>query len=175
MSRELFPVLSSEGPAADRAEKMMVYGRFVGAWAGRVVRHLPDGKTVEDSCEIHFGWVLEGRAVQDVWIVPARGNRSGGVRPGEYNLYGTTLRVFDPKNDVWHITWINPITPTHCRMTGRQIGDEIVQEYITDEGMRCQWVFTDIAPDSFHWIGRGTIDGGKTWKVQTEFFVRRTA
>ncbi|HUL54256.1 MAG TPA: hypothetical protein VLT83_12680 [Opitutaceae bacterium] len=169
----MISALHAEGPAGDRAAQMMLYGRFVGSWEGRVVRHARDGTSTEEGCEIHFGWVLEGRAVQDVWIVPPREKRKGEVGSTGYNLYGTTLRVYDPKNDVWHITWVNPITQAFDRMTGREIGDEIVQEYITAEGMRCQWVFTDITPDSFHWIGRGTTDGGKTWFVQTEFFARR--
>jgi hypothetical protein len=41
--------------------------------------------------EIHFGWVLEGRAVQDIWIRPKR--------PVPSTMYGTTLRVFDLAGD----------------------------------------------------------------------------
>jgi hypothetical protein len=26
--------------------------------------------------EAHFGWALEGRAVQDVWMMPRRANRT---------------------------------------------------------------------------------------------------
>src|SRR2546425_5180290 len=49
---------------------------------------------------------LEGRAVQDVWIVPSRSARQapGVSAPGI--LYGTTLRVYDPRSDLWHIIWI---------------------------------------------------------------------
>ena len=169
----MLTVLHCDKPADDRAEKMMLYGRFIGSWEGRVARHSPGGERTEESCEVHFGWVLEGRAIQDVWIVPSREKRKEIAESAGYNLYGTTLRVYDPKNDVWHITWSNPVTQAFNRMTGRQVGNEIIQEYITDEGMRCQWVFTDISADSFHWIGRGTKDGGKTWIVETEFFVRR--
>jgi len=165
--------LHTDGPAADRAEKLMLYGRFIGSWEGRVIQHARDGSSTEQSCEIHFGWVLEGRAVQDVWIVPSRQDREDPTKLGGYNLYGTTLRIYDPKNDVWHVSWFNPVAQTYNRMTGRQIGQEIVQEYITEDGMRCQWLFTDITENSFHWIGRGTKDGGKTWFVQTEFFARR--
>src|SRR4051812_8763384 len=43
--------------------------------------------------EAHFAWVLEGRAVQDVWIMPRRGQRSG---PRPLDTYGTTLRLWDP-------------------------------------------------------------------------------
>lgn len=169
----MMTALHSDGPAADRAEKMMLYGRFVGSWEGRVIRYTQNGGSSEQTCEIHFDWVLEGRAVQDVWIVPSRQNRADPAELTGYNLYGTTLRIYDPKNDVWHISWFNPIAQTYNRMTGREIGDEIVQEHIAEDGVRCQWIFTEITMDSFHWIGRGTRDGGRTWFVQTEFFVHR--
>jgi len=70
--------LASEGPAPDRAAQMMLYGQFVGSWEGTVVVHLPDGARRESTCEVHFGWALEGRAIQDVWIAPALRGRSMG-------------------------------------------------------------------------------------------------
>ncbi|TIP58310.1 MAG: hypothetical protein E5X55_37140, partial [Mesorhizobium sp.] len=63
--------LHSDGPAADLAEKLNLYGRFVGAWTFDATRHLEDGQVLTGRGEVHFGWVLEGRAIQDVWILPA--------------------------------------------------------------------------------------------------------
>ncbi len=53
------------------------------------------------SGEWHFGWALEGRAVQDVWIVPPRGELRRGDAAANVNSYGTTLRVYDPDIDAW--------------------------------------------------------------------------
>jgi hypothetical protein len=58
-------------------------------------------------------------------------------------------------------------------MTGRKIGDEIVQEYRADDGKRVQWLFTEITPDSFHWINRESADDGRRWNVRGEFFLKR--
>jgi hypothetical protein len=55
--------LHAEGPAPDRAARMMLYGQFVGSWDGTVVVHEADGARRESSCEVHFGWALEGRAM----------------------------------------------------------------------------------------------------------------
>jgi hypothetical protein len=165
-------ILHSVGPAADRAEKMMLYGQFVGSWDGKVVVHNADGTRRESSSEVHFGWVLAGRAVQDVWIAPARHGR----QPTDQDrMHGTTLRVYDPQNDVWHITWIDPVKQAFNRMTGRKVGENIVQEYRSDQGVRCQWLFTEITTDSFHWVARDSTDEGMTWSVRTEFFLRRRA
>jgi hypothetical protein len=163
--------LLAGGPAADRPEQMMLYGQFVGSWDGTVVVHNADGTRRESSCEVHFGWVLAGRAVQDVWVAPARHGRQADAD----RMHGTTLRVYDPQNDVWHITWIDPVKQAFNRMTGRKIGDNIVQEYRNEQGARCQWLFTEITPVSFHWISRDSGDEGESWAVRGEFFLRRSA
>ena len=62
--------LHANGPSADRAGNMDLYGWLVGSWDLDVTRFLPDGTTRRRSGEWHVGWVLEGRAIQDVWVVP---------------------------------------------------------------------------------------------------------
>jgi hypothetical protein len=173
MIKDKFPMLSvlhAEGPASDIKTQMKLYGQFVGSWEGRVIVYRADGSQQEKSCEVHFGWVLEGRAIQDVWIAPARKNRQDPNRSTKGDLYGTTLRVYDPKNDLWHITWMNPFSQKYNRMTGRKIGEDIVQEYRTEDGMLCQWCFKEITDNSFHWIGQISKDEGQTWDIDNEFF-----
>jgi len=163
--------LSFDGPAPDRASKMMLYGQFVGSWDLRIVDYEADGSRWDGIGEVLFGWVLEGRAIQDVWISPPRNARKNVSTTR--NTYGTTLRVYDPNIDAWHILWTNPITQTYNTMIGRKVGDEIVQEYRDGDGTLNQWVFSEITPKSFHWIGRSSKDVGKRWDVGTEFFARR--
>jgi len=162
--------LHAEQPAPDRTGPMMLYGQFVGSWDGRMLYVDRDGVRQETTAEVHFGWVLEGRAVQDVWIVPVRSRVSAGAAQ---LMYGTTLRVYDPRADHWHITWIDPVRQVYDRMIGRQVGNDIVQEYRTDAGARVQWMFTEITPDSFHWTARETAGMGDDWRVRAEFFLRR--
>jgi len=148
----------------------MLYGQFVGSWDGTLAYQDAEGVRRETSAEVHFDWALEGRAVQDVWISPARHTRTVTERP---LMYGTTLRVYDPDNDLWHITWIDPVKQANNRMTGRRMGDDIVQEYRADDGKRVQWMFTDITPVSFHWINRDSADDGGNWNIRGEFFLKR--
>jgi hypothetical protein len=35
------------------------------------------------SGELHFGWVLGGRAVQDIWIVPSAATRAPPLADGQ--------------------------------------------------------------------------------------------
>jgi len=162
--------LSADGPAPDRADKMMLYGQFIGAWDGTVTRFGANGERFDASAEVHFGWALEGRAIQDVWIVPSRIGRASGE--GD-RMNGTTLRVYDPRHDNWQITFIDPVRQTHDRMIGRQAGADIVQEYRDANGTIGQWCFTEIEPNSFHWISRVSSDDGKTWRLTSEYYLKR--
>src|SRR5271156_3052202 len=107
-------LLSSNGPASDRADKMGLYGWLVGDWTIDAVMHAPNGVTHERSGEISVVWVLEGRAIQDVWILPDL-------------FYGTTLRVYDPGIDAWQILWSDPLRQFCSQQIGRAHGPDIVQ------------------------------------------------
>jgi hypothetical protein len=157
--------LCSDKPAVDRAGKMRLYGCLIGRWTFAATVHRDDGTLHQGRGEIHFGWVLEGRAIQDVWILP-------GV------FYGTTLRVYDPGIDAWHILWSDPLRQVYSRQIGRAQGDDIVQHGKNDAGEAVRWSFTQITPDSFRWTGErsrddGATDDDKTWQLQAEFFARR--
>ena len=110
--------------------------------------------------EIHFGWVLQGRAIQDVWILP-------GI------FYGTTLRIYDPGLKAWHILRSDPLHQAYTRQLGRAEGNEIVQIGKNDQGETQRWRFTDIGRDSFRWLGELSRDDGKSWQLQAEFRARR--
>jgi hypothetical protein len=152
--------LHSTGPAPDRAAKLGLYGWLIGQWEMDAIVHGDDGIEHRGTGEVHFGWVLEGRAIQDVWVLP-------GV------FYGTTLRVYDPGLDAWHILWSDPMRQFYTRQIGRARGDDIVQEGKDDAGDLVRWSFTHIEPDSFRWLGERSRDSGSTWHLQAEFNARR--
>jgi hypothetical protein len=161
--------LGAAGPAADRAGKMDLYGRFVGSWDIDVRQFGKDGTERRRKGEWHFGWVLEGRAVQDVWIVPARGAQRAGDAAANVNSYGTTLRIFDPRIDAWRVHWFDPVTQNFSQMVGRAEGDDIVQHGTAEDGLLIRWRFLEITAESFLWRGEISSDQGTTWRVVTEF------
>ena len=166
--------LGADGPAADRAGKMDLYGRFVGSWDLDVAQIAEDGTKRQRKGEWHFGWALEGRAIQDVWIVPPRGQRRGDAIALS-NRYGTTLRVYDPAIDAWHIQWTDPVGQTYLAMIGRQQGDDIVQLGTRPDGNLIRWSFSEITPNSFRWRGEISADKGATWRLNVDFSARRIA
>lgn len=154
--------LVSDGPAAERSEQMTLYGWLIGRWSMDAICYFDDGRQHKGGGEIHFSWVLEGRAIQDVWILP-------GI------FYGTTLRVYDPGIDAWHILWSDPLRQFYTRQIGRRRGNDIIQEGKNDAGEAIRWSFTKITADSFHWIGERSRDDGKIWELQAEFSARRAS
>jgi hypothetical protein len=128
------------------------------------------GQIPASSLEIHFGWVLEGRAVQDVWITPARRDR-GPTGPA-LDWFGTTLRVFDPKSESWRVTWWDPISQLRIDLEGRRQGDDIVQ-LGTRMGRPIRWTFSDVRGDSFRWQGHILEPDGATWRLEVDIHARR--
>jgi hypothetical protein len=162
MTDSLAELLLADGPASDRADKMGLYGWLIGAWEMDAVIHADDGQRHTGRGQIRFAWALEGRAIQDVWILP-------GV------FYGTTLRVYDPGIDAWHILWSDPVRQYYSRQIGRAQGADIVQLGKTDAGAAVRWSFTDVTPNSFRWLGERSLDGEASWHLQAEFRACRVA
>lgn len=165
--------LVAPGPAPERGADMDLYGWLIGSWDLDVVEIGPQGLTRRRTGEWHFGWVLEGRAIQDAWIVPERGVRNPDQAVAEAQYYGTTFRVFDPRIGAWRIQWIDPVAQAYLTMIGRKVGDDIVQEGEDALGNKRRWSFSQITPDSFRWRGEVSADLGATWFLHMEYHARR--
>ena len=122
--------------------------------------------------EAHFGWALEGRAIQDVWIMPKAADRTGWSDK-KMNMYGTTLRVWDSSLQAWQITWTNPAGDHHERQIGRRIGQDVVQIGTRPDGTPTRWTFSEITANSFHWTGEALNPDGRTWRLEGDFRVTR--
>lgn len=172
---ELSLVLLAGGPATEHRDALMLYGQFVGDWDADIVTYSQDGARHQGQGEIHFGWVLQGRAIQDVWMIPRLADRhpDSPAMPVAGNWYGTTIRVYDPVLDAWRIYWIDPATDNYYQQIGRKQGADIVQQGSMEQGGLSRWSFTEITPRSFHWKGEFSGDQGATWHLLVEVFAHR--
>jgi hypothetical protein len=160
------------GPTGPHAEELGLFGQFVGSWTVEWAGHDTDGNPTAMTGELHFGWVLGGRAVQDLWIVPSTGQPGEGTPPLAF--HGSTIRFYDASIGAWRSTWVEPVNGRVRRFVGRPAGDEIV--LVSDEEEpQLRWRFTDMGPDSFLWRGELSRDGGATWEVEEEMRATRSA
>jgi len=164
--------LMAPGRSSEIPESADAFGWLVGGWELDVYDYKTGGAVRRSTGEVYFGWVLEGRAVQDIWIMPPRSERTAGLdKTG--NRYGTTLRVSDPSIEAWRATWIDPVTGSRDELIGRRSGKDVVQVGIHSDGTTIRWIFTETTPESFHWLGESLASDGKTWKLEAEFRARR--
>jgi hypothetical protein len=160
----VFDLLAAAGPDTEYAEKLMVYGQFVGTWDIQSFWYKGDRVVRKSMGQWSFAWILGGRGIQDV-LCPQ------GAKPGQY---GTTLRCYDPLMDAWHITWMQPENGEYMNMLGRRIADRIVQEGLGNDYLhRDRWSFTEITGNSFVWLGEVSTDHGATWVLEQQIKAAR--
>jgi len=167
-------VLLAEGPDPERAAKLELYGWLVGHWEFDIETMPEDGTTHRGHGEIHANWVLQGRAIQDVWTIPRLRDRRPGIEPlpGAGNWYGTTLRIYDPQLDAWRILWSDPAINFFSQQIGRAQGADIVQTGPDPRGGTTRWTFSRIEKDSFHWTAERAADD-RNWRREVNIRARR--
>jgi hypothetical protein len=159
--------LGATDPDPDLKDELMLFGQFVGDWIIAKVRYLQsDGTWASFRGEVHFGWILGGTAVQDIWIGYPEGSEKMG-------LYGTTIRFYDSEIHAWRSTWLSPLRGYVQTFIARKIGDDIVLEEKNPIHCPTKWIFSDITPKFFRWHAEESHDSGKTWMRTVEMQIRK--
>jgi hypothetical protein len=86
----VFELLAASGPYDEHAEKLMLYGQFVGSWDIDATWYEKNGASRKGKGEWRFAWILGGRGIQDMLFAV-------GMPP---HKFGTTLRCYDPTLDL---------------------------------------------------------------------------
>lgn len=167
-------ILLAERRSSEIPEAMDAYGWLIGSWELELVGYDDEGNVIHSTGEAHFAWVLEGRAVQDVFINPRRSER-GHSSPKFANWYGTTIRIYDPSIQAWRVNWFNPHDGIRAELIGRRRGKEIVQEGKFPDGTPIRWTFSEITENSCRWRGERLERDANTWRLQVEFHAKRMA
>ena len=126
-------------------EEYDFFGCLIGEWNIMWNDHLEDAEPRKVKGEWIFSRVLDGTAVQDLFIVPSREERLINKQPDAE--YGTTLRIFNPETMAWDIFY--GCMGEAIRLTARKVGKEIILTENTTEKMR--YVFSEITSTSFKW------------------------
>ena len=163
---DMAAVLPATSPHASLANEAKTLGRVVGAWDVEYLDYLKDGTASHRTGTFVVEWVLDGRAVQDLWIVdPAAGK--------EREVY-STLYYFEPKSRLWHATFVDPEHASVMSFSGGAEGDDrFVLETQDIPGKTNRWSFNEVRPDSFIWRDEQSGDGGRTWQLKSEYHMKR--
>jgi hypothetical protein len=165
--------LTAERRADEIPASADAYGWLAGSWELDVLHYWGmDVSARRIKGEVHAGWILEGRAIQDVWIMPRRSERLAPLDE-KMNMYGTTLRIWDPTIQAWRITWRNPAGDHNEEQIGRRQDNDVVQIGVRPNGTPTRWAFREITASSFHWLGEALGPDGKTWNLEGEFRAMR--
>ena len=159
--------LGAEAAEASLREQLDLFGRFVGDWEITEWRNQEaDGRWTTGRGEIHWRWILDGRAVQDVWSVVDEATARAVP-------LGTTIRFYDPSIEAWQSVWISPTNHAVRTFIGREVGGEIVLEGKNRQGTPLRWIFFDMRPDSFRWRQEELRSPTSDWVISEEMRVRR--
>jgi hypothetical protein len=164
---DMIKALEALAPHASLGDQAKVFGRLVGTWDVEYTDISRSGKVTHRTGKLIVGWIMDGRAIQDVWIVDPSGMRK------EREVY-TDVRYFDPKSGTWPAVFIDPEHASAARFTGGAVGEDRIVLDSPDLGAAdTRWSFNDIRPDSFSFRDEASGDGGKSWRLQSDYHMTR--
>jgi uncharacterized protein len=163
---DLANALLADAPHPSLGDAAAVFAPLVGTWDLTCKRWTADGKEFDSIGVWYFGWILDGRMMQDVIYFFSNGNPR--KREG-----GTTLRRYDPEHKEWRVTFYAPARNAVISLNGGLVGNRVVLHGIDVDGSPLRWSFNDVTRESFRWIGEISADGGKTWRMEQEMLLKR--
>lgn len=157
---EVAAALQAGAPNPSLGEQAKVFSRMVGVWDGDYTEFSKDGQETRSSGEWLFGWVMDGRAIQGLFII-----HPSAARKERY--FGTTLSYFDSKPGKWSMTLVDPENGAVETLTGGPVGDDrVVLLSQSTDGKESRWSFDDVRSDSWVFRDETSSDGGKTWRTR---------
>jgi hypothetical protein len=151
-----------------------IFDFLIGSWELEAVLYDENGEIRRSKGELHAARVLEGRAIQDLFIFPRRSDRASGV-PTQGDRYATTIRTYDRTLNAWRVNFINPAADeTSAQLIARRGGNGIAMEGTLSGGTPVRWSYAEITPRSFHYSAEKPQSDGRSWRLYLELFGKRS-
>ena len=163
---DLAKVLQASQPEATLRQAAAAVDRLVGDWSVDYVDIAKDGKATRRTGRFVVRWVLDGRAVEDVWIVDPSGTRK------EREVY-TDVRYFDPNLRTWKAVFFDPEHASVASFTGESGGDGLILHSPDLGAPDSRWSFINVRADSMVFRDEASDDGGKSWRLRSEYHLTR--
>jgi hypothetical protein len=164
----LLTALEASAPHASLGEHATVMNRLVGTWDVAYTDFLKGGKVRHRTGQITFGWILDGRAVQDLWIVDPSG-------PGKDREVFTDVFYRDAKSGAWSSVFVDPQEASSATFATIQAADDrlVLESHDLEPAQLHRWSYNDVQADSFVYRDEASTDGGKTWTLKSEYHMSR--
>src|SRR5262249_14001111 len=123
----MISALSARGPHPSLGDEAQVFDRLVGTWDCDYGFYAADGSISHAAGERKFGWIIDGRAMQDIWIsYPGKAAKERSI--------GTSIRFFDTKTKMWRVVFVSPAYSALITVQGGLEGNRIVLRGVDDQG-----------------------------------------
>ena len=164
---DMIATLQAVKPSPSLGDQAIVLARLVGTWDVEYTDYMKDGTTLRRTGEFTVGWIMDGRAIQDVWIVNPWGTHK------DREVY-TEVHYFEAKSQTWQAIFVDPQAGSIAKLTSIELSKDRYVLVTHDLGNKdTRWSFNDIRPDSFQWRDEESSDGGKTWKLYSDYHMTR--
>jgi hypothetical protein len=166
--------LPATGPSPELSGTDNIFGFLIGSWDIDAVLYSENDAARKVLGEVHASWILEGRAIQDLFIYPRRADRHSG-RPAQGDRYATTIRTYDRALKAWRVVFINPAAnETSAQLIARPHGDGIALEGELADGTPVRWRYEEITASYFRYSAEKRKVGDGAWHLYLELFGGRT-
>src|SRR5258707_7025776 len=165
--------LPAEGPSPELTDVDNIFSFLIGSWEIDALLYDANGRVQKTKGEVHASWVLEGRAIQDLFIFPGRADRHTRLPP-QGDRYATTIRTYDRGLKAWRINFINPAAyETSANLIARRQGDGIEMEGRLADGAQSRCGYEKSTPTSFNYTAEKMKSSDGSWQPYLELFGKR--
>lgn len=128
------------------------WGQLVGQWSTKEESLKQDGSGWQASkgADWDFFWAFEGWGIQDNYTSPPR---SVPLDDESKRQRGINLRIYNPSEKKWILTWLTTSSKKPQTMTANSTPDRIVM-FSDDKDQRGnyqRYTFFDMSADKFEW------------------------
>ena len=143
---------------------------FTGTWN---VQHRKLKKRLADNDE----WELFRSVSHARPLAGGLGNMDETDLPG---AHGMTIRLFDPKRQLWSLHWVSTLDPTMDRnpVVGRfdgPMGEFFADDMFDGKKIRVRYTWTVRDKNNVQWAQAFSPDGGKSWETNWTMEFTRVA
>lgn len=160
MDNEFVKALLSDSKSSSIPEEHDWYKPLLGDWEFDYVEACEGGRRLKG--EWLFRRVLDGMAIEDIFICPARGEVS--QPDGEY---GAAIRMYNAEKECYDMVYT-------CRgkMDRLEVRKENNRIVCTMLEKNEKWIFSEISESTFHWRNVTVHENGE-WSVNCDVFAKR--